>query len=305
MATATREAYGLALKELVENNKDVIVLDADLSPATKTCYAHEARPEQFFNAGIAEANMVGMAAGLAVQGLKPFASSFAMFLAGRAFEQIRNSVAYPQLNVKLCATHAGITVGEDGASHQCNEDIALMRVLPGMTVLQPCDAIETKAMMEYMVEHNGPVYLRTSRLAVEDVFGTDYKFNLGDLVSVKEGDKVLFLASGIMVNEGLKAVELLKDTGIKPAIFNVPTLKPLNEMMLKEVTSKYDYIITLEEHSIIGGLYSTVCELLSGTKVYPVAIKDTFGESGTPAALMAKYEIDASYIANLVKEIVK
>lgn len=181
MATATREAFGQALKDIVINNEDVIVLDADLSPATKTCYAKEARPQQFFSVGIAEANMVGMGAGLAVQGLKPFVSSFAMFLAGRAFEQIRNSVAYPHLNVKLCATHAGITVGEDGATHQCNEDIGLMRILPGMVILQPCDAIETRAMVNFMVDYKGPVYLRTSRFAVDDVYAQDYEFHLNKI----------------------------------------------------------------------------------------------------------------------------
>lgn len=305
MATATREAYGLALKEVVIENKDVVVLDADLSPATKTCYANEARPDQFFNAGIAEANMVGMAAGMATQGLKPFASSFAMFLAGRAFEQIRNSVAYPKLNVKLCATHAGITVGEDGASHQCNEDIAIMRVLPGMTILQPCDAVETKAMVKFLVNHEGPAYLRTSRLAVDDVFDDSYEFRLGDLYPVINGKKVLFLATGLMVGEGKKAIEVLKDSGIEPSLYNVPTIKPMNVKMLEEVAAGYDYIFTLEEHSVIGGLYSSVCEVLSGTKIYPVAIKDTFGESGTPSALMAKYQIDADYIVKLVKETVK
>lgn len=209
MKIATREAFGEALKELVIKNNDVIVLDADLSPATKTCYAKEARPQQFYSTGIAEANMVGIGAGLAVQGLKPFVSSFAMFLAGRAFEQIRNSIAYPHLNVKLCATHAGLTVGEDGATHQCNEDIALMRVLPGMVVLQPCDANETKAMMQFMVDYDGPVYLRTSRYAVDNILDSNYKFLLGEIIPIVKGCKIAFLATGIMVNEARKAIEIL------------------------------------------------------------------------------------------------
>lgn len=209
MKIATREAFGEALKELVIKNNDVIVLDADLSPATKTCYAKEARPQQFYSTGIAEANMVGIGAGLAVQGLKPFVSSFAMFLAGRAFEQIRNSIAYPHLNVKLCATHAGLTVGEDGATHQCNEDIALMRVLPGMVVLQPCDANETKAMMQFMVDYDGPVYLRTSRYAVDNILDSNYKFLLGEIVPIVKGCKIAFLETGIMVNEARKAIEIL------------------------------------------------------------------------------------------------
>lgn len=211
MAIATREAFGQALKDIVIENKDVVVLDADLSPATKTCYAKQSRPEQFFSAGIAEANMVSMGAGMAASGLKPFVSSFAMFLAGRAFEQIRNSVAYPHLNVKLCATHAGLTVGEDGATHQCNEDIALMRVLPNIVVLQPCDAIETKAMMKFMVDYDGPVYLRTSRLAVDDVFDGSYEFHLGDIIQIYEGKKIVFLATGIMVNIAKNAIKELKN----------------------------------------------------------------------------------------------
>lgn len=304
MATATREAFGQALKDIVVEHKDVIVLDADLSPATKTCYAKKERPQQFFNAGIAEANMVGMGAGLAVQGLKPFVSSFAMFLAGRAFEQIRNSVAYPHLNVKLCATHAGLTVGEDGATHQCNEDIALMRVLPGMVVLQPCDAMETKEMIKFMVHYHGPVYLRTSRYAVDDVFDSHYKFCLGDIVPVIKGTKIALLASGIMVNEGKKAIEILNKHHIYPSLYNVHTIKPLNLERLEKINSTYDVIITLEEHSIIGGLYSAVCECITSNNVYPIGIRDTFGESGTPTELMKKYEIDKNAIVSYVLTIV-
>ena len=306
MAIATREAFGQSLKEIVIENQDVIVLDADLSPATKTCYAKEARPNQFFSAGIAEANMVGMGAGLAAQGLKPFVSSFAMFLAGRAYEQIRNSVSYPHLNVKLCATHAGLTVGEDGATHQCNENIALMRVLPGMVVLQPCDAVETKAMMKFMVDYNGPVYLRTSRYAVDDVLDTGYQFNLGDIVPVIKGKKIALLATGIMVNEAKKAVQVLNEQGICPSIYNVSSLKPIDVKQLNTIANEYDYIFTLEEHSIIGGLYSLVCENLRCIKqIYPIAIQDVFGESGTPKELMKKYQIDADYIISSVKRVME
>lgn len=304
MATATREAFGQALKDIVINNEDVIVLDADLSPATKTCYVKEARPQQFFSVGIAEANMVGMGAGLAVQGLKPFVSSFAMFLAGRAFEQIRNSVAYPHLNVKLCATHAGITVGEDGATHQCNEDIGLMRILPGMVILQPCDAIETRAMVNFMVDYKGPVYLRTSRFAVDDVYAQDYEFHLNKIVPIIKGEKVALLATGIMVNEAKKAINELNKLGIYPSLYNVHTIKPINIKQLNAIANQYNMLFTLEEHSIIGGLYSTVCECLSNrVKIYPIGIRDTFGESGTPEELMKKYKIDKEAIVScIVKE---
>lgn len=305
MKRATREAFGKALEQIVKENNDVVVLDADLAPANKTCYAKQARPDQFYSMGIAEANMVGVGAGMSLQGLKPFVSSFAMFLAGRAFEQIRNSVAYPHLNVKLCATHAGITVGEDGATHQCNEDIALMRVLPGMVVLQPCDYYETKAMMDFMVDYVGPVYLRTSRFAVNDILDESYHFHLGDLVPIKKGEKVCFLATGIMVDEAKKAMELLKKDGINPAIYNVPTLKPINKIMLKDIVEQYDYVFTLEEHNVIGGLYSIVSEIIHEKMIYPIAINDTFTESGMPLELMEKYGIDAKSIVKSVKERVK
>lgn len=300
MKQATREAFGKALEQLAIDNRDVIVIDADLAPATKTCYVKQSVPNQFYSVGIAEANMIGVGAGMALQGLKPFVSSFAMFLAGRAYEQIRNSVAYPHLNVKLCATHAGITVGEDGATHQCNEDIALMRSLPGMVVLQPCDSVETKAMMDFMLNYKGPVYIRTSRYAVDTILNEDYQFHLGDLVPIKKGKKVLFLATGIMVNEALKAVEQLnKDI----AVYNVPTLKPINEKMVKDLIEQYDYIFTLEEHSIVGGLYSLICELSQGKRIIPIAINDTFGKSGTPLELMNQYGISAQAIVKKINEI--
>lgn len=300
---ATREAFGQALKEMALNDKDIIVLDADLSPATKTCYVKEAVPEQFYSAGIAEANMVSMAAGLASMGLKPFVSSFAMFLAGRAFEQVRNSVAYPHLNVKLCATHAGITVGEDGATHQCNEDIALMRVLPGMVVLQPCDAIETKQMIQFMAEYDGPCYLRTSRKAVENINCEDYEFQLGKLVEIKKGKDVVLLATGVMVSEALKAIEELNHMGIYPALYNVPTIKPLQVHQLQKIINQYKNAFILEEHSVIGGLYSAICESIDYChRVYSVGICDTFGESGTPEELMRKYKIDAQAIVQYVEE---
>lgn len=301
---ATREAYGLVLKEIVEENPDVIVLDADLSPATKTCYAKEAKPQQFINAGIAEANMVSMAAGIAASGLKPFASSFAMFLAGRAFEQVRNSIAYPHLNVKLCATHAGVTVGEDGATHQCNEDLGLMRLLPGMTVLQPCDCHETKAMIRALVNFEGPCYVRMSRMAVEDVFDSSYCFELGKIVNVIKGKRIALLATGIMVSESMKAIKVLNDLDIYPSLYNVHTIKPIDENKINELSNQYDVLITLEEHNMIGGLYSAVKEVIrSQSLVVPIAIRDTFGESGTPNQLLRKYRINDEMIIKTVKKL--
>ena len=294
---ATREAYGLALRDIVVENKDIIVLDADLSGATKTCYAKEARPDQWFSTGIAEANMVSMAAGIAAQGLKPFISSFAMFLAGRAYEQVRNSVGYPHLNVKLCATHAGITVGEDGATHQCNEDIALMRTIPGMVVLQPADETETRAMINFMKDYVGPVYMRTCRFAAEDVFDDTYKFELGKIVPVKEGKKVAFLATGYMVQEATKAAAALAEKGIEPAIYNVPTIKPMNVDQLNDILASYDLVYTMEEHSVVGGLYSAVKEVSEvNTKIVPIGVQDTYCESGSPALLLEKYGMSASCI---------
>ena len=298
---ATREAYGLALLEVAKQDDSIVVLDADLSGATKTSYVKKELPEQFFNAGIAEANMVTMAAGFATSGLKPFASSFAMFLAGRAFEQVRNSIAYPHLNVKLCATHAGITVGEDGATHQCNEDMSLMRTLPGMVVLQPCDAIETREMVKFMANYEGPCYMRTSRMATESVHDSSYKFILGNIECLEKGNRVALLASGVMVQEAKKAIDVLVKLGIQPSLYNVPTIKPINEQQVQEIFGKYSTIITLEEHSMYGGLYSTVCELSHGKcNIVPIAIKDTFGESGTPEELMRKYKIDAEEIVKTV-----
>ncbi len=298
---ATREAYGLALLEVAKEDKDIVVLDADLSAATKTVYVKKELPSQFFNAGIAEANMVTMAAGFATSGLKPFASSFAMFLAGRAFEQVRNSIAYPHLNVKLCATHAGITVGEDGATHQCNEDISLMRTLPGMVVLQPCDAIETREMVKFMANYEGPCYMRTSRYATEQIHDENYSFELSDIELLDKGNHVALLASGIMVQEAKKAINQLVKLGIKPSLYNVSTIKPINEQQIHEIFETYSTIITLEEHSIYGGLYSTVCEISHGKcNIVPIAIKDTFCESGTPEALMKKYKIDAEEIVKTV-----
>ncbi len=301
---ATREAYGLALARIVKENDDVVVLDADLSPATKTCYAKEARPDRFINAGIAESNMVGMAAGMAASHMKPFASSFAMFLAGRAFEQIRNSIAYPHLNVKLCATHAGITVGEDGATHQCNEDLALMRALPGMTVLQPCDAVETREMLNYLVNYNHPCYVRMSRLGVDSIYDENYKFELGKISTIIQGKSIAFIASGIMVSEALIAIEQLNQEGIYPSLYNVHTIKPIDQDKINSIAKSYDYVMTLEEHNVIGGLFSAVVEALKIPKIiYPIGIKDTFGESGTPEALMKKYEIHYTNIIDYTKEI--
>lgn len=301
---ATREAYGKALQEIVSENKDIVVLDADLSGATKTSYVRENSPSQFFNCGIAEANMVSISAGLAASGLKPFVSSFAMFLAGRAYEQVRNSIGYPHLNVKLCATHGGISVGEDGATHQCNEDIGLMRTIPGMTVLQPCDENETHAMIKYLADYAGPCYVRLSRLAVEPVNTGSYKFKIGEIVPIIEGKSIAIFATGIMVGIAKEAIEILKTEGISVALYNIHTIKPLNVDTLKELSKQYKYFIIAEEHSKIGGLYSAICEEIGNEiAIKSVAINDTFGESGTPERLFKKYGIDSQAIIKTIKSI--
>ena len=271
-----------------------------MASATKTSYVKENVPEQFYEVGIAEANMVGIAAGLASQNLKPFVSSFAMFLAGRAFEQIRNSVAYPHLNVKLCASHAGISVGEDGASHQCLEDLSLMRTLPGMVVLQPCDAIETRAMVKWMVDYEGPCYMRLSRFAVENVLNPEYTFSLGKIKQLKQGKRIALLATGLMVQESLKAV---KDLNV--SVYNVSTIKPMDKKALKKIADLHDCIITLEEHNVIGGLYSSVCEIVHNKPIYPIGIKDVFGESGDVKSLFRKYGLDSEMILSYVQAVNK
>ena len=300
---ATREAYGKALAELVLENPKVVVLDADLSKSTKTADAKAVCPERHFNVGIAEGNMMGIAAGLATCGNIVYASSFAMFAAGRAYEQVRNSIGYTHLNVKICATHAGITLGEDGASHQSIEDIALMRSIPGMTVLQPSDDIETKQMIKAISEMDGPCYVRLGRSTVETVNTEDYKFEIGKGVVLREGNDISLIASGMMVQEAMKAAILLAEQGIEVSVINIHTIKPLDEALILEYAKKSKLVVTCEEHSKFGGLGSAVAETLSKnhpTKMAMVAINDSFGESGTPAALIEKYGLTAKDIFNTV-----
>ena len=300
---ATREAYGKALAELVCENPKVVVLDADLSKSTKTADAKAVCPERHFNVGIAEGNMMGIAAGLATCGNIVYASSFAMFAAGRAYEQVRNSIGYTHLNVKICATHAGITLGEDGASHQSIEDIALMRSIPGMTVLQPSDDIETKQMIKAISEFDGPCYVRLGRSAVETVNSDDYKFELGKGVVLREGKDITLIATGMMVQEAMKASTLLAEQGIEVNVINIHTIKPLDEALILDYAKKSKLVVTCEEHSKFGGLGSAVAETLSKnhpSKMAMVAVNDTFGESGTPAALIEKYGLTAKDIYNTV-----
>ena len=300
---ATREAYGKALAELIVENPKVIVLDADLSKSTKTADAKAVCPERHVNVGIAEANMMGIAAGLATCGNIVYASSFAMFAAGRAYEQVRNSIGYTHLNVKICATHAGITLGEDGASHQSIEDIALMRSIPGMTVLQPSDDIETKQMIRAISEFDGPCYVRLGRSAVETVNAEDYKFELGKGVVLREGKDITLIATGMMVQEAMKASTLLAEQGIEVSVINIHTIKPLDETLILDFAKRSKLVVTCEEHSKFGGLGSAVAETLSKnhpTKMAMVAVNDTFGESGTPAALIEKYGLTAKDIVATV-----
>lgn len=292
---ATREAYGTALAALVQTNKDVIVLDADLSKSTKTADAKVANPDCFYNMGIAEANMVGVAGGLASCGKTVFASSFAMFLAGRAFEQIRNTIAYPKLNVKLCATHAGISVGEDGASHQSIEDIALMRSIPHMTVLSPCDSVETEAMIQAVAEFNGPCYVRLGRLGVSNVNNKEtYKFELGKGVTLNEGNDLTIITTGSMVEVAVEACAELKSQGINARLINIHTIKPLDKELIIKAAKETGAIVTAEEHSVIGGLGSAVSEVLSEecpVKVLKVGVQDRFGQSGKPQELFEEYNL--------------
>lgn len=300
---ATREAYGKALAELVCENPRIVVLDADLSKSTKTADAKAVCPERHFNVGIAEGNMMGIAAGLATCGNIVYASSFAMFAAGRAYEQVRNSIGYTHLNVKICATHAGITLGEDGASHQSIEDIALMRSIPGMTVLQPSDDIETKQMIKAISEFDGPCYVRLGRSAVETVNAEDYKFELGKGVVLREGKDITLIATGMMVQETMKASTLLAEQGVEVSVINIHTIKPLDETLILDYAKKSKLVVTCEEHSKFGGLGSAVAETLSKnhpTKMAMVAVNDTFGESGTPAALIEKYGLTAKDIVATV-----
>lgn len=303
---ATRESYGNALAELGAQYPDLVVLDADLAAATKTGIFKKAFPERHIDCGIAECNMVGIAAGLAATGKIPFVSSFAMFAAGRAFEQIRNSVGYPKLNVKIGATHAGISVGEDGATHQCNEDIALMRTIPGMVVINPADDVEAKAAVKAAIEHVGPVYIRFGRLAVPVINDTpDYKFEIGKGVVLREGKDITIVATGLCVSESLAAAELLAKDGIDAKVINIHTIKPLDEELIVKAAKETGTVFTVEEHSVIGGLGSAVCDCLSKkapTKVVKIGINDVYGESGPAVELVKKYGLDSEGIYKKIKE---
>lgn len=302
---ATREAYGKALVKLGKINDDVVVLDADLSKSTKTNDFCKAYPNRFFNMGIAEQNLVGAACGFAAAGKIPFASTFAMFATGRAFEVIRNSACYPKLNVKICATHAGITVGEDGGSHQSVEDISLMRSIPNMTVLVPADGVEAEKMIFAAAEFNGPMYVRLGRSAVPTLFNEDYNFEIGKGAVLKEGNDATIIACGMMVNEAILAADMLKEENINVRVINMSTIKPIDTELIIKAAKETKAIVTAEEHSIIGGLGSAVSEVVSEncpTIVKKVGINDCFGESGTPAELLEKYGLTAKHIVEKVKE---
>ena len=306
---ATRESYGNALVELGKEHQDIVVLDADLAAATKTGVFKKVFPERHIDCGIAESNMMGVAAGIATTGITPFASSFAMFAAGRAFEQIRNSIGYPHLNVKIGATHAGISVGEDGATHQCNEDIALMRTIPEMVILNPSDDVEAKAAVKAAYEHKGPVYLRFGRLAVPVINDIpNYKFEIGKAITLREGTDVTIIASGLTVNESLEAAKLLEKDGISAEVINMHTIKPLDEQAVINAAAKTGKIVTVEEHSVIGGLGSAVCDVVAEkaqAKVLKIGINDVFGESGAAVELIQKYGLDSESIYHKVKECLK
>ena len=302
---ATREGYGTALVELGKEHDNIVVLDADLAGATKTGTFKKAFPDRHLNFGIAEGNMMSAAAGLAATGMVPFASSFAMFATGRAFEQIRNSIAYPHLNVKVCASHGGISVGEDGASHQCCEDYALMRSLPGMVVMSPADNVECIAMVKAAYEYVGPVYIRTGRSAVPVFHGEDFKFEIGKGEVVREGGDIAIIANGLMVYEAMKAGEALAEQGINAMIINMATIKPLDEELVLEAAKKCGKVITCEEHSVIGGLGEAVCALLSEklpTPVHRIGMNDEFGRSGPAAELLQHYGLCAENIVKVTKE---
>lgn len=297
---ATREAYGKALAEFGAVYENLVVLDADLAAATKTGVFKKAYPDRFFDCGIAENNMIGVAVGLSLTGKIPFASSFAMFAAGRSFEQVRNSIGYPHCNVKIGATHAGITVGEDGATHQCCEDIALMRTIPGMVILNPADAVEARLAVKAAIEYNGPVYLRFGRMAVPAIFGDDYKFEIGRGIKLAEGSDVSIMATGIEVEQALAARELLSAEGISASVVNIPTIKPLDCDLVAKEAALCGAVVTCEEHSIIGGLGSAVTEFLSETTPVPVlrvGVNDIFGRSGPAKELVSYFELDAAAIA--------
>ena len=306
---ATRESYGNALKELGAENPNVLVLDADLAGATKTGVFKKAFPDRFFDCGIAESNMVAIAAGVATTGKIPFCSTFAMFAAGRAYEQVRNAVGYPHLNVKIGATHAGISVGEDGATHQCNEDIALMRTIPGMVVINPADDVEARAAVKAAAEYEGPVYLRFGRLAVP-VFNDEatYKFEIGKGITLREGTDLTIVATGLCVNSALEAAEKLAAEGVSAEVINIHTIKPLDEELILASAKKTGKVVTVEEHSVIGGLGSAVCDVLSEklpTPVKKIGMYDVYGESGPAVQLLEKYKLDGAGVYEQVKDWLK
>lgn len=306
---ATRESYGEALAALGDVYDNLYVLDADLAAATKTGIFKKKFPDRFFDCGIAEANMMGVAAGLAATGKIPFASSFAMFAAGRAFEIVRNSIGYPHLNVKIGATHAGISVGEDGATHQCNEDIALMRTIPGMTIINPADDVEAKAAVEAAVKYNGPVYMRFGRLAVP-VFNdpATYKFELGKGIKLRDGKDIAIVATGLMVNEALTAADELAAMGISATVINIHTIKPIDREIIVQAAKATGLVLTVEEHSIIGGLGSAVCDVLSAelpTKVIKIGVNDEFGHSGPAVQLLKDFGLSSENIVKTAKAAVE
>lgn len=302
---ATRESYGNALAELGALHDDIVVLDADLAGATKTSVFKKQFPDRHIDCGIAEANMMDIAAGLATTGLVPFASTFAMFAAGRAFEQVRNSIGYPHLNVKICASHAGISVGEDGATHQCNEDLALMRLIPGMTVICPSDDVEARAAVKAVYEMNGPAYVRFGRLAVPVINDKPgYKFEIGKGITMKEGSDVTIIATGLCVNSALEAAQMLAADGINAEVINIHTIKPLDEELVAASAKKTGKVVTVEEHSVIGGLGGAVSEALgklAPTPVLRIGVQDTYCESGPAVELLAKYRLDGKGVYEQVK----
>ena len=300
MAQETRNAYGAKLAKLIVENDRVVVLDADLTKSTKTADAKKACPERHFNAGIAECNMLGMAAGLAASGKIAFASSFAVFATGRAFEIIRNSICYPKLNVKICATHAGLSVGEDGASHQSIEDVGIMRTLPNMRIFVPCDQYETEAVIDYVAKIDGPCYVRLGRGKVDDVYNENSSFNFEKVDILRKGKDVVLFAMGLMVQEALKAAEEIDAT-----VVNVSTIKPIDEDSIKTLLQEHKVAYALEEHNIYGGLFSTISEVKAktniATPIYPIGVNDTFGESGKAKDVLEKYGLSAKHVLDVVK----
>lgn len=307
MGKATREAYGEALARLIVEDEKIVVLDADLTKSTKTADAKKVCPERHFNMGIAEGNMISVAAGIASSGYTVFASTFAMFATGRAWEQVRNSVAYPHLNVKVCGTHAGIAVGEDGVSHQAIEDIATMRVIPGMEVYSPCDEAETKAVINYVAKTKNPCYVRLGRSKVDDVYSSDEVFDFSKIKVVTKGEDIAIFATGLMVQESLKAAKALEQEGIKITVVNVCSIKPLDEKSVEEILKTHKHIITAEEHNVIGGLGSAISDVsvkLCPRTITKIGVQDTFGESGAVNALLEKYKLTSTEVVNVVKSLI-